>query len=93
MLYVRTLHTEELNLLFRLYQYNNPEEMLTENTRDINGKSKLMQKGYSEFTIGVEEDNKAAQHIYTKLGFTKLLGKIREEYQGDCYEYGLYLKS
>ncbi len=52
----------------------------------------LAENGYSEYTIGVEDDNKAAIHIYSKLGFNKLIDRISEEYQGDCYEYGLYLK-
>lgn len=150
--YVKTLNINDLNLLFQLYDYNNPDETLAENTRDINegkieifglfqqdkligeihtsyvhdderfakkgtraylfafrihkdfqGKgygqlllnkviSSLSEKGYSEFTIGVEDGNKIATHIYTKLGFTKLIGKISEEYQGDSYEYRLYLK-
>lgn len=55
--------------------------------------STLSQKGYSEFTIGVEDDNETAVHIYSKLGFTQLIGKISEEYQGDSYEYGLYLRA
>lgn len=53
----------------------------------------LENKGYSEFTIGVEDDNETALHIYSKLGFTQLIGRIREAYQGDSYEYGLYLKA
>ena len=52
----------------------------------------LAEKGYSEFTIGVEDDNEKAIHIYSKLGFTQLIGRMSEEYQGDSYEYGLYLK-
>ena len=55
--------------------------------------STLSQKGYSEFTIGVEDDNETAVHIYSKLGFTQFVGKISEEYQGDSYEYGLYLRA
>ena len=55
--------------------------------------SMLMQKGFSEFTIGVEDDNETAVHIYSKFGFTQLVGKISEEYQGDSYKYGLYLKA
>lgn len=55
--------------------------------------SRLSEKGYCEFTIGVEDNNKAALHIYSKLGFTQLIGKISEEYQGDRYEYSLYLKA
>lgn len=52
----------------------------------------LGKRGYSEFTIGVEDDNETALHIYSKLGFTRLIGRMSEEYQGDEYEYGLYLR-
>ena len=31
--------------------------------------------GYIEFTIGVEDDNKIAKHIYFKLGFTNAIDK------------------
>ena len=152
-MYIRTINTDELNLLFQLFEYNDPDEMIAENTRDITegkidifglfqedsligeihaayvhdddrfavrnkraylfafrihkdfqGKgygqvlmnkviSILEEKGYSEFTIGVEDDNETAIHIYSKLGFTQLIGRMSEEYQGDSYEYGLYLKS
>lgn len=150
---VKALSIDELNLLFQLFDYNNPDEMIAENTRNISeGKidifglfqkdrligeihaayvhdddrfairnkrtylfafrihkdfqcrgygqflmneavSILAEKGYSEFTIGVEDDNKAAMHIYFKFGFAQLIGRISEEYQGDSYEYGLYLKT
>ena len=40
----------------------------------------LSEKGYSEFTIGVEDDNEMAIHIYSKLGFTQLIGRISEKY-------------
>lgn len=152
-MHIRSISTEELHLLFQLFDYNNPNEMIAENTRDINAgsidifglfqedrligelhaayvhaderfavRSKraylfafrihkdfqekkygqllmnkviciLENKGYSEFTIGVEDDNETALHIYSKLGFTQLIGRIREAYQGDSYEYGLYLKA
>ena len=52
----------------------------------------LEKLGYTEFTIGVEDDNTIAQHIYQSLGFTELLARTKEEYQGDSYEYNLYLK-
>ena len=52
----------------------------------------LKEEGYSEFTVGVEDDNLRAIHIYQKLGFTELVLRSREEYQGDAYEYNLYLK-
>lgn len=152
-MHIRTINTDELDLLFQLFDYNNADEMIAENTRDIiEGKidifglfredrligeihaayvhnderfvvknkrtylfafrihtdfqnkgygqflmseviSTLAEKGYSEFTIGVEDDNETAIHIYSKLGFTQLIGSMIEEYQGDSYEYGLYLKS
>ena len=151
---VRTISADELYLLFQLFDYNNPDEMIAENTRDITEckidifglfqESRLIgeihaayihdddrfavrnkraylfalrihkdfqgkgygqflinevisilaeKEGYSEFTIGVEDDNGTAIHIYSKLGFTHLIGRMSEEYQGDSYEYGLYLKS
>ena len=152
-IYIRTINTDELNLLIQLFDYNNPDEMIAENTRDITegkidifglfqenrligeihaayvhdddrfavknkraylfafrihkdfqGKgygqflmnkviSILEEKGYSEFTIGVEDDNETAIHIYSKLGFTQLIGRMSEEYQGDSYEFGLYMKA
>jgi ribosomal protein S18 acetylase RimI-like enzyme len=150
---VRIINTDEIKLLFQFFDYNDPDEMIAENTRDIiedkidifglfqenrligeihvayihdddrfavknkraylfafrihknfQGKgygqflmnevvSILSEKGYSEFTIGVEDDNEMAIHIYSKLGFTQLIGRISEKYQGDSYEYGLYLRS
>lgn len=150
---VRIINTDELSLLLQLFDYNNPDEMIAENTKDIKegkidifglfqgegligeihaayvhdderfavknkraylfafrihkdfqGKgygqflmnkviSILAEKGYSEFTIGAEDDNETAMHIYLKLGFTQLIGRMSEEYQGDSYEYGLYLKA
>ena len=52
----------------------------------------LKEKGYSEFTVGVEDDNLRARHIYQEIGFTEFLIRKQEEYQGDSYEYNLYLK-
>ncbi|MCM1299231.1 MAG: GNAT family N-acetyltransferase [Firmicutes bacterium] len=51
----------------------------------------LKERGYSEFTVGVEDDNLKAQHIYRSLGFDERLLRKKEEYQGDSYEYSLYL--
>lgn len=153
MLSVRSLKANELALLFRLFDYNDRNDMLAENTRRINngeieifglfegerligeiraafthsderfavkgtraylfafrihedfqGKGYgqflinevikiLGQGGYSQFTVGVEDDNALAEHIYRKLGFTHLVGRFSEEYQGDEYEYNLYLKA
>ena len=135
-MHIRTINTDELNLLFQLFEYNDPDEMIAENTRDITegkidifglfqdnrligeihaayvhdddrfairnkraylfafrihkdfqGKgygqllmnkviSVLEEKCYSEFAIGVEDDNETAIHIYSKLGFTQLIGRM-----------------
>ena len=52
----------------------------------------LKENGYREFTVGVEDDNFRAIHMYQTLGFNELLLRKQEEYQGDAYEYNLYLK-
>lgn len=52
----------------------------------------LRENGYCEFTVGVEDDNHIAMHMYQEAGFDELLLRKREEYQGDSYEYNLYLK-
>lgn len=52
----------------------------------------LKEKGYCEFTVGVEDDNLRAIHMYQALGFNEFLLRKQEEYQGDAYEYNLYLK-
>ena len=53
----------------------------------------LQSQGYTEFTVGVEDDNERARHIYEKFGFTKFLSRKSEEYQGDKYEYDLFLQT
>lgn len=153
MVNVRSLKTDELPLLFQLFDYNDCDDMLAENTRRLNsgeieifglfmgerligeiraafvhddkrfaakntraylfafridedfqgkGHGQLLlneviavlgERGYSQLTVGVEDDNDPAGHIYRKLGFTHLVGRIREEYQDDEYEYNLYLKT
>ncbi len=52
----------------------------------------LKENGYSEFTIGVEDDNKTAFDMYKAFGFDTLISREKEEYQGDFFEYNLYLK-
>ena len=52
----------------------------------------LEKEGYSEFTVGVEDDNFRAIHMYQMLGFNEYLLRKQEEYQGDAYEYNLYLR-
>lgn len=53
---------------------------------------KVMQaRGYTEFTIGVEEDNEVAKHIYFKYGFVEPIDHgYGDEF--DPSEYTLYLK-
>lgn len=54
--------------------------------------AELTREGYREFTVGVEDDNARALHMYQTMGFSELVLRAREEYQGDAYEYNLYLK-
>lgn len=52
----------------------------------------LEQQGYTEFTIGVEENNKLAKHIYFKFGFTEAIDKgCGDEF--DPSNYTLYMRS
>lgn len=55
--------------------------------------SKLCAAGYSEFTVGVEDDNERAIHIYKELGFDNIIARKYETYEGYGYEYSLYLKT
>ena len=149
---VRKLKITELPLLTQLFNYKNIDEMIAENTRDIeNGivdifalfdgakiigelrvkyisddnrfteKGKraylyafrvhqkyqgkglgnfllknvltiLAENGYSEFTVGVEDNNVRARYMYEKHGFTEPIARIKESYQGDSYEYDLLLR-
>ena len=52
----------------------------------------LKAKGYSEFTVGVEDDNDRAKYVYAKYGFTEKIARMAEEFQGDAYEYDLLLR-
>ena len=54
--------------------------------------SKIEQGGYREITVGVEDDNARARHMYRKLGFTERIARCRESYQGDEYEFDLLLR-
>lgn len=47
---------------------------------------------YQEITVGVEDDNTRAKHMYAKLGFTERIARCRESYQGDEYEFDLLLR-
>lgn len=52
----------------------------------------LVENGYNEFTVGVEDNNSKARHMYEKHGFKKPIARIKESYRGDSYEYSLLLK-
>ena len=52
----------------------------------------LEKQGYSEFTIGVEEDNEVAKHIYFKYGFTNEIDRGPGN-EFDPSEYILYMRS
>jgi len=51
----------------------------------------LKSKGYSEFTIGVEDGNENAIHLYSKFGFSKSISRRKEFYEGVPCEYTLLL--
>ena len=52
----------------------------------------LKAAGYTEFTVGVEDENDGAKRLYERFGFTELLCRKYEEYQGDGYEFNLYVR-
>ena len=52
----------------------------------------LKENGYSEFTVGVEDDNARARYMYEKNGFKEPIARIKESYQGDSYKYDLLLR-
>ena len=52
----------------------------------------IEERGYREITIGVEDDNLRAKHLYRKFGFTEFVARRSESYQGDSYEYDLLLR-
>ena len=51
----------------------------------------LKEKGFKEFTIGVEEDNEKAKYIYLKYGFIEAIDYGKGD-EFDPSEYTLYLK-
>lgn len=52
----------------------------------------LINNGYHELTVGVEDDNLRARYMYEKYGFIQSIARIKETYQGDSYEYDLLLR-
>ena len=149
---VRKLNTSELSILTNLFNYKDVDDMIAENTRDIengvidifalfdgdkiigelrvkyisddnrftkkgkraylyafrinenyqgkglgsylleNVLTMLKESGYSEFTVGVEDNNARARYMYEKNSFIEPIARIKESYQGDSYEYDLLLK-
>lgn len=52
----------------------------------------LENKGVTEFTVGVENDNKKAKHIYEKFDFTEIIDRQSETVNGRTYQYNLLLR-
>ena len=52
----------------------------------------LENEGITEFTLGVEDDNEIAKHIYEKFGFTEIIDRQSETVKGSTYEYNLLLR-
>lgn len=52
----------------------------------------LVKEGYKELTVGVEDDNLRSRHIYKTYGFTEVIERKVESYQGGSYEYDLLLR-
>ncbi|MBD5130507.1 MAG: GNAT family N-acetyltransferase [Ruminococcaceae bacterium] len=104
-LYVNERLVGELHVLYNATENNEPHKGRAYLSayrvhKDFRGRGlgKLLLRtviqrlGYSELTIGVEDDNDRAKHIYECFGFTELLGRRNEEYRGEKYEYNLYLR-
>lgn len=54
--------------------------------------SELENRGITEFTIGVEDDNEVAKHIYFKYGFTEEIDHGKGD-EFDPTDYTLYMKT
>ena len=75
---------EDMWIKYKKYQGQGLGQKLIKSCIDY-----LTNIGYTEFTIGVEEDNEIAKHIYFKFGFNKVIDKGH----GDEFapgEYTLY---
>ena len=48
--------------------------------------------GITEFTVGVEDDNENAKHIYEKFDFTEIIDRGEETVKGRTYQYNLLLR-
>ena len=94
---VKPLNTEELYLLKDLFSYNDPEEMIQSNSQKIeSGEIDIFGLFSNKVLIGelramysnsderfVEKGKRAYLYAF----------RIHENYQGERYEYNLYLKS
>ena len=54
--------------------------------------SELENKGITEFTVGVEDDNENTKHIYEKFDFTEIIDRGEETVKGRTYQYNLLLR-
>lgn len=54
--------------------------------------SDLERIGYTEFTLGVEDDNYNAKHIYEQSGFIEVIDRCSETIDQRTYEYNLLLR-
>ena len=59
---VRIINTDEIKLLFQLFDYNDPDEMIAENTRDIN-KGKIDIFGLFQYDFLSIADNLVVEFI------------------------------
>lgn len=52
----------------------------------------IEKEGITEFTVGVEDDNENAKHIYEKFDFTEIIDRGEETVKGKTYQYNLLLR-
>lgn len=52
----------------------------------------LESEGITEFTVGVEDNNENAKHIYEKFDFTEIIDRGQETVKEKTYEYNLLLR-
>ena len=52
----------------------------------------IEKEGITEFTVGVEDDNENAKHIYEKFDFTEIIDRGEETVKGRTYQYNLLLR-
>lgn len=52
----------------------------------------IEKEGITEFTVGVEDDNENAKHIYEKFDFTEIIDRGEETVKERTYQYNLLLR-